>query len=151
LEALDRARLLVEGTQARYQFPHDLVREVVLADLSAARRASVHQRVAEALEQLSPRRREGHGAELAWHRLEAGDAERALPYALRAGDLAEAASAQQEAERHYQTARDLAHELGDQRREAEALEKLSLPMRFLGRFLQALEMLEQALALHQAL
>src|SRR5262249_9524187 len=37
LEELDRARLLVEGSEAHYQFPHDLIREVVLSDLSAVR------------------------------------------------------------------------------------------------------------------
>jgi tetratricopeptide (TPR) repeat protein/transcriptional regulator with XRE-family HTH domain len=151
LEALDRARLLVGGAQARYQFPHDLVREVVMSDLSAVRRARVHGRVAAALEQVPERRREGRAAELAWHWLEAGDAARALPYALLAGEQAEAAYAHQDAERHYQTARDLARELGDQRREAEALEQLSLPMHLLGRFRQALEVLEAALALYQAL
>src|SRR5262249_46693035 len=42
LEILDRTRLLVEGEKRRHQFPHDLIREVVLADLSAARRALLH-------------------------------------------------------------------------------------------------------------
>src|SRR5262249_30887605 len=59
LEALDRARLLVEGTEARYQFPHDLIREVVLSELSAVRRAGLHQLVAAALEQMPEGRREG--------------------------------------------------------------------------------------------
>jgi tetratricopeptide (TPR) repeat protein/transcriptional regulator with XRE-family HTH domain len=150
LEALDRSRLLVESAGARYQFPHDLVREVVLSELSAVRRARLHQQVATALSQVPARRREGHAAELAWHWLEAGDAARALPYTLQAGEQAEAVYAHQDAERHYQTARDLARELGDQRREAEALEQLGLAVRFLGRFPQALEVLEQALALYQA-
>jgi tetratricopeptide (TPR) repeat protein len=150
LEALDRARLLVESAQARYQFPHDLVREVVLAELSAVRRAGVHGRVAEALEQVPERKREGRAAELAWHWQEAGDAVRALPYALLAGDQAEAAYAHQDAEWHYQTARDLARDLGDQRQEAAALEQLGIAVRFLARFRQALAALEQALALYQA-
>jgi predicted ATPase/DNA-binding XRE family transcriptional regulator len=51
LEAATRVRLLVEAGAQDYHFPHDLVREVVLADLSVARRASLHQQVAEALEQ----------------------------------------------------------------------------------------------------
>ncbi len=151
LEALDRARVLVEGAEARYQFPHDLIREVVLADLSAVRRRHWHAQVAEALSQVPERRRAGGAAELAWHWQEAGDAARALPYALLAGDQAEAAYAHQDAERHYQTARDLARELGDQRREAKALEQLSHAARFLWRYTQALEVLEQVLALYQAL
>jgi tetratricopeptide (TPR) repeat protein/transcriptional regulator with XRE-family HTH domain len=151
LEALDRARLLVESPEARYQFPHDLVREVVLAELSAMRRRHWHAQVAAALSQVPERRRVGHAAELAWHWQEAGDAERALPYALLAGDQAESAYAHQDAERYFQTARDLAHDLGDQQREAEALEQLGLAVRFLRRFPQALAALEQALALYQAM
>jgi tetratricopeptide (TPR) repeat protein/transcriptional regulator with XRE-family HTH domain len=175
LEALDRARLLVEGAEGRYQFPHDLIREAVLSELSAVRRASLHGHVAAALEQgparrlenrpkrilrvfgLSSlpeqgpaRRRESRAAELAWHWQEAGDAGRALPYALLAGEQAEAVYAHRDAERHYQTARDLARELGDQRREAEALEQLGLTVRFLRRHTQAVETQEAALALYQA-
>src|SRR5262249_47484912 len=59
--------------------------------------------------------------------------------------------AHQDAERHYQTARDLAHELGDQRQEAAALEKLGDVCDSLVRFSQAAEWLEAALALYQAL
>jgi len=49
LEAACRARLLVEEGEDGYAFAHDVVREVVEADLSAARRA-LHGRVAAALE-----------------------------------------------------------------------------------------------------
>ncbi len=150
LEALDRARLLVEGAEATYQFPHDLIREVVLSELSAVRRARLHQRVAEALEQMPERRREGRATELAWHWQEAGDAGRALPYALLAGDQAEAVYAHQDAERHYQRTCDLARELGDQRQEAAALEKLGVVCELLARLSQAAEWLEAALVLYQA-
>jgi tetratricopeptide (TPR) repeat protein/transcriptional regulator with XRE-family HTH domain len=150
LEALDRARLLIEGAEASYQFPHDLIREVVLSELSAVRRARVHQQVAAVLEQMPERQREGRAAALAWHWQEAGDAERALPYALLAGEQAEAVYAHQDAERHYQTAHDLARELGDQRQEAAALEKLGVVCELLARFSQAEEQLEAALALYQA-
>jgi predicted ATPase len=50
LEAACRAKLLVEEGADAYAFTHDLIREVVDADLSAARRALLHRRVAEALE-----------------------------------------------------------------------------------------------------
>ena len=49
LEVLSQARLLVEDGAGHYQFAHDLIREVVLADMSGARRASLHEQVAEAL------------------------------------------------------------------------------------------------------
>jgi len=56
LDALDaacHARLLVEIGDDAYQFAHDVIREVVEADLGAARRAMLHRRAAEALERAS--------------------------------------------------------------------------------------------------
>ena len=50
LEAACRARLLLEEGDDGYAFAHDLIREVVEAELGAARRAVLHRRVAEALE-----------------------------------------------------------------------------------------------------
>ena len=50
LEACVRARLLGEANRDAYQFSHDLIREVVLSDLGAGRRALLHRRVAEVLE-----------------------------------------------------------------------------------------------------
>jgi predicted ATPase len=50
-DAACRARLLEEQGEEAYQFAHDVIREVVEADLGAARRAMLHRRVAEALEQ----------------------------------------------------------------------------------------------------
>src|SRR5205823_12107816 len=49
LAAACRARLLDEGADG-YAFTHDVVREVVEADLGAGQRAVLHRRVAEALE-----------------------------------------------------------------------------------------------------
>src|SRR5207248_2605439 len=50
MEAACRARLLREEGADAYAFAHDVIREVVEADVSAARRAVLHQRVATALE-----------------------------------------------------------------------------------------------------
>src|SRR5215469_15911693 len=51
LDAACSARLLSEEGDGGYQFAHDLVREVLSADLSVARRAQLHRQVAEVLEQ----------------------------------------------------------------------------------------------------
>jgi hypothetical protein len=54
LEAAGRAQLLVEEPDAAaYQFPHDVIREVLEADVGVARRADLHRRVALALEEQS--------------------------------------------------------------------------------------------------
>lgn len=55
LEAACKARLLVEVGEQAYAFANDLIREAIVADLSAARRAALHRQVAEAREQMPDR------------------------------------------------------------------------------------------------
>lgn len=119
LEAACRARLLAETDDGAYVFTHDLIRETILADLTGARRAMLHRGVAAAMEALpdAPRR----AAELAWHFTEGDEPARALPYALLAGDEAEAVYAHDDAERHYSQAVELARLTHGEEDEAEAL------------------------------
>jgi transcriptional regulator with XRE-family HTH domain len=149
LEATDRTGLLLEASSDTYEFAHDLVREVVATDLSAARRAALHRRVGDALEGLPAHRRAP--AELAWHFKEAGEIARALPYMLVAGDQARATSAFTEAEQQYRAALEGAQELGDQTRAAEALEGLLSVQLSLARFGEALATIEGALLAYEAL
>jgi hypothetical protein len=58
---------------------------------------------------------------MAWHLTEADDPERALPYAMQAGDDAHAVAALSEAELHYRTAVELAREIEDRDREGDSL------------------------------
>ena len=102
LEAANRARLLLDDGSGGHEFAHDLVREVVLAGLSGARQASLHRHIGDVLEGLPQRKRQP--AELAHHFLRAGESARALPYALLAGEQAEAAYAHAEAEWHFRSA-----------------------------------------------
>ena len=55
-DALDelRGEALVESTQADYRFQHAMIRQVVYHELSAERRAWMHEQVAQALETLAP-------------------------------------------------------------------------------------------------
>ncbi len=128
VEAACRARVLEETQSetphlATYQFPHDLIRETVAHDLSAARRIVLHRAVGDALETLDAAARRPE--ELAYHFAQAGEHARALPYALLAGDQAESGLCARRG-RWSTTARrcEAARELGDPAREAEALEKL---------------------------
>jgi transcriptional regulator with XRE-family HTH domain len=153
LAALDEtcaAGLLVERGRD-YQFAHDLIREVVLADLSAARQQALHRRVAAALEQLPARERKNRVTDLADHLLEAHEPARALPYVLQAGDLAEAVYAHAEAESHYRAALALSREQSDHACEAEALEKLGKCVLLQGHGHAAAEALERALRSYQSL
>ena len=148
LDVACQAGLLVEEQESKgYAFAHDLIREVVVADVGAARIATLHGWVGEAILQATPHER--HAAELAWHFARSVDSSRALPYAVQAGEQAEAAYAHSEAERHYRMALELARELGDQRREAEVLEQLADVLWGTAHVEESLALLEAAAELHQ--
>jgi tetratricopeptide (TPR) repeat protein/DNA-binding CsgD family transcriptional regulator/transcriptional regulator with XRE-family HTH domain len=142
LEAGCASRLLEEAGGDAYQFPHDVIREVIEADLGSVRRKLLHRRIAEALERLPER--DKRVAELAWHFLESQDPERALPYAVLAGDQAEATFAHGEAEEHYRTALDIARKLGDRPEEGKVLEKLGRVLKIAARYDDAIVVLDQA-------
>ncbi|HEY7092746.1 MAG TPA: AAA family ATPase [Ktedonobacterales bacterium] len=93
LEAAVRARLLLEDGEDGYQFAHDLVREVIGQDLSAARRVALHHHTARRLEATpnvaSP-------ALIAYHYLRSDEPEKAFPHLLKAADHAHTASAYHE-------------------------------------------------------
>jgi tetratricopeptide (TPR) repeat protein/transcriptional regulator with XRE-family HTH domain len=148
IEAACAAGLLTEDERGDYRFVHDLIREAVLADLGAARRAAWHLAWAEALERPEGERA-GRAAELAWHFVRADEPARALPYALAAGDRADAAYAHAEAERVYAMAAELARAVGDAGSEARALKKLGGVRYTLGRHTQALPAYERAAHLYR--
>jgi predicted ATPase/class 3 adenylate cyclase/DNA-binding CsgD family transcriptional regulator len=90
-----------------YQFKHALIRETLYDELIAARRARLHHRVGEALEKFCQADIESHLPQLAHHFTEAAhssDVDKAIKYAMRAGERAEALLAYEEAVRFYQSA-----------------------------------------------
>jgi tetratricopeptide (TPR) repeat protein/transcriptional regulator with XRE-family HTH domain len=149
LDALDgacQAGLLVESGERMYAFGHELIREVVLAELSAARRELLHRRVAEALERVEG---ESPVERLAFHYAHAGVAAKAITYLARAADRAAAAHAYAVAADAY---RELAQRLHDAGRESEtawAREQLGLALRGLGRNDEALACFEQVLGVYR--
>ncbi|HEV2459267.1 MAG TPA: AAA family ATPase, partial [Ktedonobacterales bacterium] len=149
LEAVQHARLLTEQGEEGYRFTHDLIREVVWEDLSMARRTFLHRRLAEVLEQSEAHGHRHNAAELAWHFLQAHERASALPFALQAGDQAKVVYAHTEAEYHYRTALELALELGDRPREAEAREKLGGISFTLARYDEALALYEHVAAAYR--
>jgi transcriptional regulator with XRE-family HTH domain/tetratricopeptide (TPR) repeat protein len=151
LDALDRLRqagLLVEDGEDGYRFTHDLIREVVEADLGARRRRVLHCYIAEALEHLPMADRARKVAALADHFARAGEPVRALPYALLAGDQAEAASAHAEASAHFRAAARYADAAGERTRKAEAMEKLGVSLLRYGHTDPALAALDEAAQLY---
>jgi tetratricopeptide (TPR) repeat protein len=97
------AQMMVEREQAgslAYAFTHALIRQTIYQGLSAPRRAVLHMQAGEALERLYGDGTEEHVAELAHHftrALPAGDRERAVMYASRAGERAMSLYAWEEA------------------------------------------------------
>ena len=111
LEGLDEAfaaRVLTEvpGAPDRMRFAHARMRDAVYDDLSAARRARIHLRIGEALEELYGED-DLHIEELAHHFFLAGpggDIGKTIDYSRRAGDRAAGLAAYEEAVRHYEHA-----------------------------------------------
>jgi tetratricopeptide (TPR) repeat protein len=109
LDAIDEAvhaRLIEEAhpLPGRFGFVHALIRETLYGDLSALRRARLHRRVGEALEQLTGARPNPPYADLAHHFVRsasADTADKAIEYATRAGDRAVEGLAHEEAAQLY--------------------------------------------------
>ena len=133
--ALEEARstgLVREAGTDTYAFDHALTQQALYTELPGRRKRRLHLAAAEAMERSSQESRSRHSAELAWHFLEAAHEERALPYAIAAGDEARAIFANREAERHYTTALEIAVHSGDHVHEAETLARRA--RLFLGMF-----------------
>ncbi len=147
LEAFDtllHAGLLAEDGAGTYRFTHDLIREVIEEDLGSHRRRTLHRRIAEELARATTGMRRGYAAEIAAHYIAAAERASALPYALLAGDQAEAVSAHAEAEGHFRTALDLSQDLSDKTQEAIVSEKLGGVFMIQGHQHDALTTLERA-------
>jgi tetratricopeptide (TPR) repeat protein len=100
--ALD-AGLVAEspGEPGRYSFGHALIRETLYEGMSSARRTRMHRRVGVALEEIGDDSQIGALALHFTRAAESEDAERAIRYALQAGEQATAMLANEEAAEHY--------------------------------------------------
>lgn len=113
LDALDEALVAgivreVPGSHGVFSFTHALVREVIYSRQTAERRIRMHHHLAEAIERRCDPT-DQPVAELACHfarAAEYGDAQKAIHYAILAGERATAALAMEEAAGYYQLALD---------------------------------------------
>jgi class 3 adenylate cyclase/tetratricopeptide (TPR) repeat protein len=150
-EALDEsvaAGLIRESGGDEYAFNHTLTHGALYSEISGHKRRRLHLMVAGLLKQTVESRSNRQVADLAWHFIEGGDAQQALPYVMRAGDGAAAIFAHAEAEYRYRTGVRLALEIHDGLREREALEKLGGVLRTTARYDEAFEALDRAAALY---
>jgi len=135
-----------------YRFVHDVIREVVEADLGAGRRAALHRRVATILAEQW--RALGLSAEplepLAYHYARGGSEEKAAWYLEQSGDRARARAAHAAAERYYRNAADKLERLEQPPDAARVREKLGALLATLARFGEALPLLEAAAVAYRA-
>ncbi len=109
LDALDEgvaAHVIEETTEGHYQFTHNLIRMTLYDELRSARRRSVHRAVGKAIEAQHRADVDVFLPELARHFHVAGDIDRAIHYATRAGQRADALLAFEDAEQFFQAALD---------------------------------------------
>jgi tetratricopeptide (TPR) repeat protein len=151
-EAMEEAAAsgLLWAAKVRYAFDHALTQQTLYAGLSPARRERLHRAAGEGMERLGEKVRQKRAAEIARHFVQGSSPERAFPYALLAGEEAEAVFAPGEAERQYRVALDLADEMGDDPSVAEALERLGGLLTTTVRYDEALVALERASDIHHA-
>lgn len=97
IKQLVAAQLVVEESTDQFVFRHALTREAVYATLLQRERAALHQRVAETLERVSAHALDRHEGDLAYHYYAAEMWAKALQYARRAGEQAQALYAPHEA------------------------------------------------------
>jgi tetratricopeptide (TPR) repeat protein len=135
LDELVRAELVFRrGTPpaAIYRFKHALVQDAAYASLLKSRRIGLHARIAAVLENQFADLVERQPEQLAHHLTEAGLAERAIDFWLKAGQNASARSGHKEAIGHLGRALALLHTLprSDQRsvRELEVQIALGVPL-----------------------
>lgn len=146
VEAALAARLLAEDGQAGYCFTHDLIRETIERDLSAARRRLLHRRVGETLE-----REPGAAPDvLALHFGRSDDDEKATAYLELAGEQAQQRVAYAAAADCYGQAAERLELAGRPDEAVWVREKQGLALHRAGRHGEAIAVLERALAGYQA-
>jgi DNA-binding NarL/FixJ family response regulator len=111
IHRLMAAQLVIEEETDRFAFRHALTREAIYAALLRGERKALHQRVAETVERIYATTSEAHVVGLAYHYFAAEVWAKALEYARRAGEGAQALYAPHEAIEHFTRALEAAQHL----------------------------------------
>ncbi|MDQ5851638.1 MAG: AAA family ATPase, partial [Chloroflexota bacterium] len=111
IKELIAAQLVVEESSERFAFRHALSRQAIYTDLLTRERAALHRTVAETIERIYAATLDAHVADLAYHFFAAGVWARALHYAQRAGERAQALEAPHAAVEQWTRVLHAAHHL----------------------------------------
>ena len=155
-EALENQLIVEAGSGRTYAFTHALVRETLYDELSLPRKQKLHLGASKAIEETYSRNLDPHIPALAVHYRLAGsaaDAERAIDYSIRAGQLAASVFAWEEAAVHLEAAREIMEDFGAKPEDrAFLLQTLGGLMYIAGiNLAKGVEYLEQALHLYKQL
>ncbi len=139
-----------DGPERPYTFAHELVRQTLLAGISASRRQRLHAGVAEAMEQLYPGAVNEFAGEISDHLLKAGsfaDGQTVVRWLALAGKGALKAAAFEEALRSFRSA--LSHlDAADVRQRADLLASLAIAQRGLEQWDAALANLHEVIEIY---
>src|SRR5437660_1806957 len=111
VKELITAQLVVEEAEDVFAFRHALTRQAVYSDLLARERRALHRLIAETLERIFVDTLDAHLGDLAHHFYAAGEWEKVLEYARRAGEKAQALYAPHAAIEQYTHALEAARRL----------------------------------------
>jgi tetratricopeptide (TPR) repeat protein len=157
IEAAERTGLIkavdAEGGEDRFIFAHELIRQTVLAELSAPRRRRLHLRAAEALERVHGSTLEPQAAAIANHLLQAGgaaDRKRTFHYLCLAGRWALETAAFEEALTHLEAAASRIDAATPGER-ADLLSRLGTARRTNGQWIEAIETWKEAVDAYETL
>jgi len=139
-----------EGPEKPFTFTHELVRQTLLAGISAPRKQQLHAAVADTIESLYPRFAGERAGEIADHLIKAGsfaDEQKLVRNLKLAGKNALDAAAFEEARRSFQSA--LSHQGASEARErADLLESLAMAERGLDLWDMVVANLHEALEIY---
>lgn len=110
LERLGLIQTARERGEPGFRFAHALIQETAYRNLLRRARRDLHHRAAEAIEAQHAGRLDEAAGTIGYHLAQAGEAERAIPYLVAAGDRAKVGYANDEAITAYQLAQSLLEE-----------------------------------------
>jgi predicted ATPase len=122
LLALEEAAMIYQERvvpEVEYSFKHTLTQETIYQTLSRQRRSSLHQQVAQAIEQLYADNLRTYDEQLAYHYYHSEAGEKAIEYMIKAGQKSAAAYFNEEAIHYFQKASDRLETLSPASPEAE--------------------------------
>lgn len=131
--------------ELEYSFTHILIQDAVYQSLLIRRRLALHSRVAEAIENIYPKKLNEMVDLLAYHYSQSENYDKAIDYSIKAGHKATKAFANQEAMDYFNKALTMLEKLDQPDQKRLALDGLAQVMFVIGDYGQSIAKYEEAL------